>query len=145
MKWLKKALCCPNNRDEVFFTDYNYRDETQIYGPPVWFICMLHFSLLKECLSLPFCTVVIFNLGEVPSVYNLNAEKLFLPKAHYLATKRWSGETSLLGELTDINILTHDCKLFSINLIDGAPQILDANIKVNSVHQSNQGYILNCT
>lgn len=137
MKWLKKALCCPNNGDDVFFADYNYRDETQLYGPPVWYICTPHFSLLKEFPSLPFRTVAIFNLGDTPSVYNLGAEKLLLPKAQYLATEIWSGETTLLAELTDINIPAHDCKLFSINLIDGAPQILDANIKINSIQRVN--------
>ncbi|MCX8082773.1 MAG: alpha-galactosidase [bacterium] len=133
MKWLKKALCCPNNGDDVFFADYNYRDEAQLYGPPVWYINTPHFSLLRESPSLPFRTVAIFNLGETTSQYNLTLEKLSLTRAQYLATEIWSGETSLLAELTDIQIPPRDCKLFSINLIDGAPQILDASIKVNSL------------
>ncbi|MDD3726022.1 MAG: hypothetical protein PHI44_02335, partial [Candidatus Ratteibacteria bacterium] len=89
------------------------------------------------CPSLPVCTVAIFNLGDSPSRYNLSVEKLSLPKAQYLATEVWSGETSLLAELTDINIPGRDCCLFSINLIDGIPQILDANIKISSVQRIN--------
>jgi len=135
MKWLKKALCCPNNGQDVFFADYQYRDETQLYGPSIWFINTPHFSLLEGIPSLPVRTVAIFNLGDSPSQYNLNAEKLFLPKAQYLATEIWSGETALLAELTEINIPAHDSRLFSINLIDGAPQILDASIKIVSVQR----------
>ncbi|MCM8820864.1 MAG: hypothetical protein NC932_02810, partial [Candidatus Omnitrophica bacterium] len=137
MRWLKKVLCCPNNGDDVFFADYNYREESQLPGPSIWFIYTPHFSLLKEYSSLPFRTVAVFNLGDTTSRYNLSAEKLALPKAQYLATEIWSGETSLLAELTDINIHPRDCKLFSINLIDGAPQVLDANIKINSIQRIN--------
>jgi len=137
MKWLKKALCCPNNGQDVFFADYQYRDETQIIGPPLWFINTPHFSLLEGAPSLPVRTVAIFNLGDTPSQYNLTPEKLSLPRAQYLATEIWSGETALLAEMTDINIPAHDSRLFSINLIDGAPQILDASIKISSVRRIN--------
>jgi len=142
MKWVKKALCCPNNGDDVFFADYQYRDKAQLWGPSIWFICTPHFSLLKEVPSLPVRTVAIFNLGEESASYNLTIEKLSLPKAQYLATEIWSGESSLLAELTDINIPGHDCRLFSINLIDGVPQILDANIKINSVQRVNSKLII---
>lgn len=131
MKWVKKALCCPDNGQDVFFANYDYRDEKS-KGPEIWYLKTPHFSLLGGASHLPLRTVALFNLEDGERELQLDIASLALPAGAYVATDVWSLESMPLKNSIAVKLPGRSSRLFSINASEGA-QVLDSNMQVSSV------------
>lgn len=137
-KWVRKALCCPNNGQDVFFAGYDYRDE-RMKAPPVWFLNTPHFSLQEDNVHLPARTVALFNLEDTPRTFTVDAPTLRLPPGGYTATNVWSLRTAKLQTLRAITLPGRTSRLFAVNRVAPGPQIFDADIKILDVQNSPDG------
>jgi hypothetical protein len=129
LRWVKKAICCPNNGRPVHFADYDYRDPASL-GPPIWFSNTPHFSRLEGHERLPRRTVAVFNLTDEPRTFTLTPGKLRLPAGRYVATNVWSLTSEDLG---DVTLAPRSSRLLAISPKTDWLQILDANIRVEDV------------
>lgn len=128
LKNLRKATCCPNNGQEVFFARYNYRDEQQKV-PQIIYVKSPHFSLAEGTEGLPLRTLALFNLEEEKTLVKFNARDLGLEEDEYLLTDVWSAESSLLQGECVIELQPHGSRLLAISKNE-PEQILDANLKI---------------
>ncbi len=137
LRWLRKAICCPNNGQDVFTSRFDYRDAAQI-APAIWYLRTPHFSLLEEAEGLPLRTVAIFNLEDEERTFSLTPGDLMLPAGDYLATEVWALTTeSFSGEL-EITIAPHASALLAISPRDEQQQILDADHELEDPCRSDE-------
>ena len=129
MRWVRKALCCPNNGQDVFFADYDYR-LADAWAPPIWYLRTPHFSRLEDDIYLPMRTVAIFNLGDDEQEFSLTSTKLKLTEEEFWVTDIWSLETCSLADLRSIRLPGRSSRLFAINRTDDGPQVLDADVQI---------------
>ena len=128
MKWVKKALACPNNGQDVFFANFDYR--TTHDAPEIWYIKTPHFSLFSND-SLPCRTIGVFNLGEDEKTYCLRPENFGLdPNEKYLITDVWSLKTEVFLNEYEFALAPHVSRLLAISVDNGKQQILDCNMKI---------------
>ncbi|NMA43232.1 MAG: hypothetical protein GX946_07605 [Oligosphaeraceae bacterium] len=130
LKNLRKATCCPNNGQEVFFARYDYRDKQQKV-PQIIFLKTPHFSCQEAVPSLPLRTLALFNLEDEEAIVKFNAQDLGLEKDEYLLTDVWSGNTVLLQGECSMKLEAHGSRLLTISK-NKEKQILDANLKIEA-------------
>lgn len=129
--WIKKAICCPNNGQDVFFCDYDYR---KTHRPPdKWYFCGAHFSLVQDHPCLPMRTAAVFNLSDATKNFRLDYRQLGLPKREYSATNVWTTETSDLQDYKDISIEPHGSILLAVNKKEAEIQVLDSDMKIEDL------------
>lgn len=130
-KMLKKAACHINNGQDVCFADYDYRaGESPI--PYKFYIKTPHFSNESGGV-LPERTLALFNPEEESMTLSVTRSSLGLDEAKsYRLTDVWSGESYLLDEKIDFELLPHESRLFSVNEYLGY-QIFDSNIELSNV------------
>ena len=138
MAWVKKALCCPNNGQDVFFADYDYRDDASL-GPPIWFLKTPHFTLLEGASGLPLRTVAVFNLADEARDFALTPAKLRLPAGDYTITDVWSLETADLSRFAGFTLAGRRSRLFAVSPKTDQLQVLDANTKIDAVTATGKG------
>jgi melibiase-like protein len=134
MKWLKKALCCPNNGQDVFFAGYDYRKESK--GPEVWYLKTPHFSLLQENECLPLRTFAVFNLEDSEHDTTFKISDLDLPAGNWTITNVWTLETVVAVDEFTVTLNGRGSALFAINP-EKTMQVLDSNIKIEASSKSN--------
>ncbi len=131
MERLRKAVCCPNNGQDVFMPGWDYRASDD--PPEIFCFRGPFFSLLRGEKQLPLGTLAFFNLGEAAAPRRVRREDLELPEGNYLAWDVWHETlTCWSGELT-ASVPAHGSTLFSIAVNDGSVQLLDADMKVDAV------------
>lgn len=128
---LKKAVCCPNNGQDVFFADYDYRSTDM--PPTIWFFQGPHFSLLENAPFLPLRTVAIFNLDDDERDFTLNLESLRLSSGKCFVTDVWSNSTRLINTTGAFRLNPHSSVLLAVNADNGDPQLLDSDFKVDAI------------
>jgi len=133
MKWVKKALCCPNNGQDVYFADYDYRNEKSPI-PLIWYLKSPHFSRLENSQGLPLRTIAIFNLEDGEKAFSLSPESLGLSSGKYTFTDIWTLETVEVSESLEFMLKAHASRLFAVSKAEGQ-QLLDANTKVDRVEK----------
>ena len=135
-KMLKKATCHINNGQDVYFADYDYRCADSPI-PYKFYIKTPHFSN-ENAACLPCRTVALFNPEEENMLLSLTHASLGLDgSADYRLTDVWSGESYLLGEKIEFELLPHGSRLFSVNCEDGY-QIYDSNIELSRLVRSGK-------
>ncbi len=127
-KMLKKTVCNPNNGQEIFLADYDYRDPNKQI-PRIIYFNTPHFSTAEGAAGLPVRTAGLFNIEEEPITVTLTPEKLNLPAGEYLVTDVWSNKTEALGDGKEFTIEPHGSRLLAISLADEC-QLLDANMRI---------------
>ena len=128
LPFLKKAVCNPNNGQDVFFAKYNYLDPKQKY-PAILYFKTGHFTPAEDQDGLPVRSVGLFNLEDEEITLSFQATDLKIPAGIYQITNVWTNETQKLdGEFT-VKIPAHGSALFAINKTEGL-QLLDADIRV---------------
>ncbi len=132
---LKKAVCNPNNGQDVYFADYDYRNHDGSL-PEIMYFKTPHFSVEKNNSILPIRTVALFNMGEEITDKAINAEKLNLSDGNYILTDVWSGEQIPMSADAVFTLQPHESRLFAVSADEGV-QIFDANFKINSAHIEN--------
>lgn len=132
---LKKATCNPNNGQDVYFADYDYR-KSYNEAPDKLYITTPHFSN-DNAPCLPIRTVALLNKDEKSRKFTLRAEAMGIdPNKKYVLTDVWSGTKRILSGEISFELLPHESYLFSVSHSDGL-QIYDANIKLSDVVVSN--------
>jgi len=125
---VKKAFCCLNNGQDVFFCGYDYR---KTHRPPDrWYFHGAHFSLTQNNPHLPVRTVAVFNLSDSVKNFCVDSAKLGLPEGEYTATDIWTLKTSSLRDYKNITLQPRGSILFSVSEKNGVPQVLDADVKI---------------
>lgn len=138
MKWVRKALCCPNNGQDVYFVDYDYRDRSSL-GPPIWYLRTPHFTLLEGSAWMPLRTVAVFNLADDEKSFGLTAAKLGLPAGKYTITDIWSLETRDIKAFRKFALPGRSSQLFAVNAQSREPKVLDADIKITGAELIRNG------
>jgi hypothetical protein len=136
MKWVRKALCCPNNGQEVFFANYDYRKESK--GPEAWYLKTPHFSLLENNEALPVRTFALFNLEDEAREISINMKDMDLPEGVWRITNVWTLESEIVEGSFAKKINGRGSALFAVSPEDSC-QVLDANIKVDSAEKIENG------
>ena len=135
-KMLKKATCHINNGQDVYFADYDYRcGDSPI--PYKFYIKTPHFSNdTEDCL--PCRTLALFNPEEENMLLSLTPASLGLDgEADYRLTDVWSGESYLLGEKIELELVPHGSRLFSVNRDEGY-QVYDSCIELSRINLSGK-------
>ena len=125
---LKKAVCNPNNGQEIFFGKWNYLDSKQKY-PPVIYFKTAHFCPKENQPGLPLRTAGLFNLEDQVQKITFSAAELGLAEGTYRVTDVWSGETfSLKNDLT-FELPPHGSRLLAVSHPE-PDQLIDADIRI---------------
>ena len=125
---LKKAVCNPNNGQEVFFARWNYLDSKQKY-PPVIYFKTAHFCPKEDQEGLPLRTAGLFNLEDQAQKITFSAAELGLAEGTYRVTDVWSGETFTLKDGRTFELPPHGSRLLAVSLPD-PDQLIDADIRI---------------
>lgn len=139
-RMLKKAVCNPNNGQDIFFAAYDYR-KGGYNVPEIIYFKTPHFSRVKNSELMPVRTVGIFNLSEEIKTYTLNAQMLGLDSEDYILTDVWSGESFDLVNAISFNIRPHASLLLAVSKNKGL-QLYDANIRINSVKADGHSLLI---
>lgn len=132
VRQLKKAVCNPNNGQDVYLARYDYRTAGYRLAEVLYFRTP-HFSTLEGNPVLPLRTVGIFNTGEDAKTIAFDPSDLNLSSGDYLLTDVWSGETLAFAAEVQFELRPHASRLFAVSRVTAAPQLLDADIKIVSV------------
>ncbi len=130
---LKKAVCCLNNGQDVFFADYNYRLTDG--APEIWYLKTPHFSTLSEKSGLPLRTIAFFNLQEEERDFEIDFTALGLAGQEYYVKDVWSDAYSTEKKIK-CTLPAHGSALFMISSRQKM-QLLDSNLKVDSIELSD--------
>ena len=126
---LKKAVCNPNNGQEVFLGGYNYRDSRNLI-PRIIYFKTPHFSTQENNPLLPLRTAGLFNIEDKPLKITFSPATLGLSAGRYLLTDVWGNETIPFdGEYT-VEVEAHGSRLFAVSCAEKA-MLLDANMRIN--------------
>jgi hypothetical protein len=131
VKILKKAVCNPNNGQDVYFANYDYRRK-EYCVPEVMYFKTPHFSTLENAEGLPVRTIGLFNIEDDAKTIGFSLESIGLEKGNYILTDVWSGEQYEIKDCIDFVIRPHASRLFAVSTKDKVC-LYDANIRVNSV------------
>ncbi|MCQ2352321.1 MAG: alpha-galactosidase [Victivallaceae bacterium] len=128
-KMLAKAVCNPNNGQDVYLANYDYRDH-QHQIPRILYFKTPHFSTAENAAHLPLRTIGFFNTDDekitvdfAPADIGLSNRKL------YQLTDVWSGKSFFWQGKSSIELLPHGSRLFAVSLA-GDKEILDANMRI---------------
>jgi hypothetical protein len=136
-KWLKKTICCPNNGQDVFFADYDYRNNDS--APEIWYLKTPHFTLTEDNYHMPLRTVALFNLEEEEREFSVSFASLGLDGKEYLITDVWTEQTKA-SDCLKVTLQPHESVLFAVSL-PTSMQILDSDLKIDEV-QEEQGKLI---
>lgn len=135
-KMLQKAVACPNNGEDVYFGNYNYRKPGR-NTPELLYTKYPRFSL-STGENLPIRTAAIFNINDEKSSVRISCQELDIPDGSYVLTNAWNGNRIIMKNSIDIELKPHESMLFSVNRSSGK-QIYDSNIKLSDVTESKTG------
>ena len=137
MAYLRKAVCCPNNGQEIFLAGLDYR--TGDKAPEKFFFKGPFFSLLRGEKNLPLRTLGLFNLEDEDRSLSVTLDELDLPAGKYLAWDVWKGTVTPFDGRFASPIPAHGSALYSIVPLDGGIQLLDSDLKVSEVEMTPDG------
>ncbi len=130
LRILRKAACNPNNGQDVYFAQFDYRDHTQ-RSPEILYFKTPHFTKLANA-ALPLRTIGIFNLADEARQFTVKFSELDLAGKGYTLTDVWSGEQFTAEDTFTVRLAPHASRLLAISLDDGI-QLFDANLRLNAV------------
>ncbi|MBP3436168.1 MAG: alpha-galactosidase [Clostridia bacterium] len=140
LRILRKAACNPNNGQDVYFAQFNYRDHTQ-RSPEILYFKTPHFTRIEGNTVLPLRTVGIFNLSDEAKTFTLRFDELDLEAGCYTLTDVWSGEQTNIADFFSVTLEPHASRLLAVSKPNGI-QLFDANIRLNSVVMRDDHLIL---
>ena len=140
MKLLRKAICCPNNGQEIFMAGLDYRSTNK--APEKFFFKGPFFSLLRDKEHLPLRTLGFFNLDDEAKELAVTTGDLHLAPGKYLAWNVWENTAVEFNDTLSAPIPAHGSALFSIVPRNGKIQLLDADLKVADVAETADGLLV---
>lgn len=139
IKQLKKAVCNPNNGQDVYFIGFDYRSRKHT-NPEIMYFMSPHFSAEENNPVMPVRTLALFNLDEEKKSYSVKPKDMKLPAGDYILTDVWSGETFELKNFV-IELDAHQSRLLAVSEKKTA-LLIDANIRINRAKESHGKLIL---
>ncbi|MCQ2378786.1 MAG: alpha-galactosidase [Victivallaceae bacterium] len=126
---LEKAVCNPNNGQDVYTANFDYRDhKNQI--PRILYFKTPHFSTAENAAHLPLRTVGFFNTDDDTVVVDFAPENFGLPRRKlYMLTDVWSGKSFFWQGKSSLELGPHGSRLFAVSAA-GDCEILDANVRI---------------
>ena len=140
MKRLKKAVCNPNNGQDIYFVGYDYRLKDYCV-PEIIYFNTPHFSKEEDNCYLPIKTVGLFNVDETLKTLSFNISHLNLKKGEYILTNVWTGEQFEFTEDFSCNLAPHSSALFSVNKKQEIT-VFDSNTRINKAVLNNNELLL---
>ena len=140
LAYLRKAVCCPNNGQDVHLAGFDYRYSDK--APEKFFFNGPYFSLLRNQPHLPYKTLGLFNLEDESKVISVTLQELNLPEGNYLAWDIWHEKAIEFNSSFSVEIAAHGSALFSIVPINGNIQILDSDLKITDVRLESEQLLL---
>lgn len=141
LRILRKAACNPNNGQDVYFAQFDYRDHTQ-RSPEILYFKTPHFSRLEGHHALPLRTVGIFNLTDEEKTYTVRFDELDLANTTHRLTDVWSGEAWCAEKEITVTLAPHASRLIAVSNPDDV-QVYDANIRINDIAVKKDRLVLN--
>lgn len=133
IRLLKKAVCNPNNGQDVYFIGYDYRSQTDKV-PEVMYFKTPHFSRVENSDVLPVRTMAVFNLDEHEKEYTIYLRDMGLTDGAYVLTDVWSSKQWECTDEYTVTVEPHASRLLAVSRKDGI-QLWDANIRINSAKE----------
>ena len=127
-KMLKKAVCNPNNGQDVYTANYDYRKDDI---PQMLYFKTGHFTPAENVPGLPVRTVGFFNIFDESTEVEFSAADFGLAGRKYLLTDVWNNQTLRLSGKNSLALIAHGSRLFAISP-DKPRQILDGNLKITA-------------
>lgn len=128
IKILKKAVCNPNNGQDVYFIGFDYRGSGRRI-PSIMYFKTPHFSCEEDSCFMPIRTVGMFNVEENKKSFEAAFSDMELPDNDYIITDVWSGTSFGAKKGFSAECDAHGSRLFAISRSSGI-QLLDANVRV---------------
>ena len=136
---LKKATCNPNNGQDVYFVDFDYRKKDAV--PEIFYLKTSLFAS-EENESLPMRTVALFNMSQESKQYVLTLKDLDLDKGEYVITDVWNEEMVEFDSQITFTVGAEQSRLFSITKKNKFA-LYDANIRLTNVRVENDSIVAN--
>lgn len=130
LKRLKKAVCNPNNGQDVYTADYDYRCNAEP-RTKIFYLKTPHFSCEENNKLLPLRTVGLFNVRDEVQKISFTPASLGLENGNYLLLNVWTNETFALSDKAEFELPPHGSMLLAAADADNV-LILDANMRINS-------------
>ena len=140
LRILRKAACNPNNGQDVYFAQFDYRDHAQ-RAPEILYFKTPHFTRLADHAALPLRTVGIFNLADKTKDFTVQLKELDLESGKYVLTDVWTGEQFTAEEAFTIALEPHASRLLAVSKAIGY-QLYDANLRLNNVAVYEDRFVL---
>ena len=140
LRILRKAACNPNNRQDVYFAQFDYRDHTQ-RSPEILYFNTPHFSRIEGHPALPLRTVGIFNLTDEEKTYTVHFSELGLENSAYRLTDVWDGEAWCAEDAFTVTLAPHASRLLAVSRPEEV-QVYDANIRINAIEVRQDRLVL---
>lgn len=140
IKVLKKAVCNPNNGQDVYFVGLNYRKSGRCL-PEIMYFKTPHFSCEENNVCIPIRTVGVFNAYDESKTYRILPKDLGLKDGSYIITDVWSTESFTTDNGIEITLEPHCSRLLAVSENSGY-RLLDANIRILSAEQNNNSIII---
>ena len=132
---LKKAICNPNNGQDVYLVNYDYRAKKTKAMPDVMYFKTPHFSVLENVDGMPLVTAGLFNTDDEKKTISVKCSELGLPKGKYTFVNVWNGEIIKETEKINVEINPHASALYAVCKEDGI-QLYDANVRINNFEKT---------
>ncbi len=129
IKKLKKAVCNPNNGQDIYFVGYDYRRKEYCI-PEIIYFNSPHFSKEENNDCLPVRTVGLFNIEDEEKELSFSLSDLNLKQDTYIATNVWTNEQYEFTEGISVKLNCHSSALFAINRKKDI-SVFDANTRIN--------------
>lgn len=123
---LKKAVCNPNNGQDVYTAGYDYRTDDI---PRKLYFRTGHFTTAENVSGLPLRTIGFFNVEDEEIKVDFNTPEFELARKKYYLTDVWSNETYLWQGQNHLVLPPHGSRLFAVNPAT-SHQILDGNMRI---------------
>ena len=123
---LKKAVCNPNNGQDVYTAGYDYRVDDI---PRKLYFNTGHFTTAENVAGLPLRTIGFFNVDDQSIEVPFDAPEFGLSRKKYYLTDVWSNQTFLWKGKSHLELPPHGSRLFAVS--PATPrQILDGNMRI---------------
>lgn len=139
-RMLKKATCNPNNGQDIFFVNYDYRNP-ECFVPEIIYFNTPHFSRIENSDIMPVKTVGLFNPSEEEKKLFFTVEDLLLEQGNYILTDVWSGKQYSFDKKAVFSVRPHASMLLAVSRAEN-PQIYDANIRINRAEKGEKSILL---
>jgi hypothetical protein len=131
---LTKACCNPNNGQDCYFANFDYR-KPGYNTPDVMYLKTALFTNEGDKDYLPVRTVALFNLGEKTRTVSFKLSDLGLDDGKYVLTDVWTGKKLRMGEVYKKTLKKHSSQLITISKrVNNS--ILDADIRMINVEKN---------